>query len=334
MSKIYQKSISAIMAICCTCLFTGCETETTFSTTETTINPEDVSEEQFIEIVSPEEVALCQVSGKNAIIDFIQNKKRKEWEEVSEIPKQAKLQYFIISYEKVTDEFWQKRGAPEISMEEEKLYEYNGNFYIESVFGDYVTNYCIPTPSGEYMVKLAQNGSDILDKNEIFAYWDADNFDVENKEEAVLNGSDEIFETENELNNYLYSADELAKVSKEQRLEISCQDFGIICTMTDLEEIADFYNQIKRSTWLEIEDLPEEKKNICEIAIYQMERHTIRKNLIENEKMILFEAKNQYYILDVIPSYSSDIDDMEICYSIQDNIASYIKKLVNENVSP
>ena len=27
--------------------------------------------------------------------------------------------------------------------------------------------------------------------------------------------------------------------------------------MTDLEEIADFYNQMKRSTWLEIEDLPE-----------------------------------------------------------------------------
>lgn len=304
MSKIYQKFISAIIAICCTCLFTGCETETTFSTIETTINPEDVSEEQFIEIVSPEEVALCQVIGKNAIIDFIQNKKLKEWEEVSEIPKQAELQYFIISYEKVTDEFWQKRGAPEISMGEEKLYEYNGDFYIESVFGDYVTNYCIPASSGEYIVKLAQNGSDILDKNEIFG-------------------------TENELNNHLYSADELAKVSKEQRLEISCQDFGIICTMTDLEEIADFYNQIKRSTWLEIEDLPEEKNNICEITIYQLKRHTIRKNLIENEKMVLFEAQNQYYILDVIPSYSSDIDDMKICYSIQDNIASYIKKLVN-----
>ena len=322
MSKIYQRFRPAIIAICCTCLLTGCETETT-------INPEDVSEEQFIEIVSPEEVVLCQVIGKNAIIDFIQNKKLKEWEEVSEIPKQAELQYFIISYEKVTDEFWQKRGAPEISIGEEKLYEYNGDYYIESVFGDYVTNYCIPAPSGEYIVKLAQNGSDILDKNEIFAYWDANNFDVENEEKAVLNGSDEIFGTENELNNHLFSADELAKVSKEQKLEISCQDFGIICTMTDLEEIADFYNQIKRSTWLEIEDLPEEKNNICEITTYQLKRHTIGKNLIENEKMVLFEAQNQYYILDVIPGYSSDIDDMKICYSIQDNIASYIQKLVN-----
>lgn len=329
MSKIYQKFISAIIAICCTCPLTGCEKETTFSAIETTINPEDVSEEQFIEIVSPEEVVLCQVIGKNEIIDFIQNKKLKEWEEVSEIPKQAELQYFIISYEKVTDEFWQQRGAPEISIGEENLYEYNGDFYIESVFGDYVTNYCIPASLGEYIITLAQNSSDILDKNEIFAYWDANNFDVENKEKAVLNGSDEIFGTENEWNNHLYSADELAKVSKEQKLEISCQDLGIICTMTDLEEIADFYNQIERSTWLEIEDLPEEKNNICEITIYQLERHTIGKNLIENEKMVLFEAQNQYYILDVIPSYSSDLDDMKICYSIQDNIASYIQKLVN-----
>lgn len=101
--------------------------------------------------------------------------------------------------------------------------------------------------------------------------------------------------------------------------------------MTDLEEIADFYNQIKRSTWLEIEDLPEEKSNICEITTYQLERHTTKKNLVENEKLVLFQAQNQYYILDIIPSHSSDIEDMESCYSIQDNIASYIKKLANLN---
>ena len=331
MSKIHQNFMLGIIAMCCICLLTGCETEKTFSTMETTINPEEVSEEQFIEIVSPEEVVLCQLIGKNAVIDFIQNEKSEEWEEVSEIPKQAKLQYLIISYEKVTDEFWQKSGAPEISVGEEKLYEYNGDFYIESVFGDYVTNYRIPASSGEYMVELAQNGSDILDKNEIFANWDVNNFEVETEEEAVWNGSDEIFEAENEGNNQLFSADDLAKVSKEQKLEISCQDLGIICTMTDLEEIADFYNQIKRSTWLEIEDLPEEKSNICEITTYQLERHTTRKNLVENEKLVLFEAQNQYYILDIIPSHSSDIEDMEICYSIQDNIASYIKKLANLN---
>ena len=86
------------------------------------------------------------------------------------------------------------------------------------------------------------------------------------------------------------------QVSKEQKLEISCQDSEIVCTMTDLEEIADFYNQIKRETWVEIEGLPEGKSNICAITIYQLERHTIEKNLIEDEKLTLFEAQNQYYM--------------------------------------
>lgn len=320
-----------IIAMYCIFLLTGCETEKTYSRMETMINPEEISEEQFFEIVSPEEVVLCQIIKKNTIIDFIQNEKIEEWEEVNEIPKQAELQYFIISYEKVTDEFWLERGAPEISMGEEKLYEYNGDFYIESVFGDYVTNYHIPALSGEYIVKLARNGSDILDKNDIFASWDVNNFDVENKGDANFKGLDEILGTENESNNHSYSADELAKVSKEQKLEIFCQDLGIVCTMTDLEEIADFYNQIKRGTWLEIEDLPVEKSNICEITTYQLERHTTRKNLVENEKMVLLEAQNQYYILDVIPSHSSDMEDMEIYYSIPEDIANYIKNLENLN---
>lgn len=216
-------------------------------------------------------------------------------------------------------------------MGEEKLYEYNGDFYIESDFGDYVTNYYIPVSSGEYIVELARNGSNILDKNDIFASWDVNNFDVENEKQADLKGLDEILGTKNESNNHFYSADELAKVSKEQKLEISCHDLGIVCTMTDLEEIADFYNQIKRSTWLEIEDLPVEKSNICEIRTYQLERHTTRKNLVENEKMVLLEAQNQYYILDVIPSLSLDMDDLEIYYSIPEDIANYIKKLENWN---
>lgn len=330
MSKI-KKFIPAILAMYCICLLTGCETENTDSRIETMINPEEISEEQFIEIVSPKEVVLCQVIENNTIIDFIQNEKTEEWEKVNEIPKQAQLQYYIFSYEKVTDEFWLERGAPEISVGEEKLYEYNGDFYIESDVGDYVTNHRIPASSGEYIVKLAQTGSDITDKNDIFASWGVNSFDVENEREVDLKGFDRILGTESESNHHSYRADELAKVSKEQKLEISCQDLGIVCTMTDLEEIADFYNQIKRGTWLEIEDLPAEKNNICEITTYQLERHTTRENLIENEKMVLLEAQNQYYILDVIPSHSSDRDDMEIYYSIPEDIANYIKNLKSLN---
>lgn len=52
---------------------------------------------------------------------------------------------------------------------------------------------------------------------------------------------------------------------------------------------------------------------------------------IENEKLILFETQNQYYIHDIIPNYSEDIDDMETFYSISNDIGNYIKKLANQN---
>lgn len=331
MRKVYKNFIRSIVAAGCICLFTGCGIVKSYSGAETTVNAEEISEEQLFEIASPEEIVLCQVVEPNAIIVFIQNEKIKEWEYVNEIPMQAKLQYTITSYEKIADEFWKEKGMPEISIGKDILYEDNGDFYIESIF-ESDSSYCrIPTSAGEYIMELARNGSDILDKNDIFASWGINNFDVENEGETVLKEQDKILKSENEGGNQLYNADELANVSKEQKIEIFDQDLNIVWTMTDLEKIADFYNQIKRETWLEIECLPEEKSNICEITIYQLERHTREKNLIENEKLILFEAQNQYYIQDVIPSCSEDIDDMEIFYSIPNDIGNYINKLANQN---
>lgn len=328
MGKGYKNLIRSIAAGCI-CLFTGCGIVKSYSGAEITVNAEEISEEQFLEIVSPENIVLGQVVEPNEVIAFIQNEKMEEWEDVSEIPVQAELQYIIISYEKITENFWLEKGAPEISIGKYALYEDNGDFYIEDAFeGD--STYCrIPVSAGEYIMKQAGNGSDILDKNDIFASWGIDDFGIE--KEAVLKEPYKIVKSENEDGYHLYSADELAKVSKEQKLEIFDQDSELVHTMKDLEEIADFYNQIKRETWLEIECLPEEKSNICEITIYQLERHTREKHLIENEKWILFEAQNQYYIHDIIPNDSEDMDDMEIFYSIPNDIGDDINKLANQN---
>ena len=96
MSKSNKKFILFIIAVWCICLFTGCGTKTASSRAETTINAEEISEEQFFEIASPEEIVLCQIAEPNAIIAFIQNEKMEEWEYVSEIPMQAKLQYMFL----------------------------------------------------------------------------------------------------------------------------------------------------------------------------------------------------------------------------------------------
>ncbi len=330
MRKVYRNFIRSIVAAGCICLFTGCGIVKSYSGAGTMVNAEEISEEQFLEIVSPEKIVLCQVVEPNEVIAFIQNEKMEEWEDVSEIPVQAELQYIIISYEKVTENFWLERGVPEISIGKEALYEDNGDFYIEDVFeGD--STYCrIPVSAGEYIMKLAGNGSDILDKDDIFALWGINDSGIEKAEEAFLKEPDKILRSENEDGYHLYSADELAKVSKEQRLEIFDKDSELVYTMKDLEEIADFYNRIKRETWLERESLPEEKSNICEITRYQLERHTFEKNLIGNEKLILFEAQNQYYIHDIIPNCSEDMDDMESFYSIPNDIGNYINKLANQ----
>ena len=244
MRKLYKNFIRSMVAAGCICLSTGCGTVKSYSGAETTVNAEEISEEQFLEIVSPEKIVLCQVVEPNDVIAFIQNEKMEEWEYVSEIPMQAELQYIIISYEKVTEKFWVEKGAPEISIGKYALYEDNGEFYTEDAFeGD--STYCrIPVSAGEYIMKLAENGSDILYKNDIFASWGINDFGIENEEEAVLKEPDEILKSENEDDYHLYSADELAKVSKEQKLEIFDQDSELVCTMKDLEEIAAFRNQI------------------------------------------------------------------------------------------
>lgn len=334
MRKVYRNLIRSIVAAGCICLFTGCGIVKSYSSAKTTVNAEEISEEQFLEIVSPEKIVLCQVVEPNEVIAFIQNEKIEEWEDVSEIPMQAELQYIIISYAKITENFWLEKGAPEISIGKYALYEDNGDFYVEDTFEGYSTYCRIPVSAGEYIMKLVGNESDILDKDDIFALWGINDFGIENEEEAALKEPYKILKSENEDGYHfyhLYSADELAKVSKEQKLEIFDRDSELVCTMKDLEEIADFYNRIKRETWLEMECLPEEKSNVCEITIYQLERHTRKKNLIENEKLILFEAQNQYYLHEIIPNCSEDMDDMETFYSIPNDIGNYINKLANQD---
>lgn len=316
-----KKLIFAITLMCCITLLVGCEIKKTPETDNAlaaTINLEDVSEEQLIEFVSTEDIVIFQINGKNDIANYLQNANRTEWEEINEIPARAELQYIIMSYEKVTDEFWLEKGAPEISTGKEQFYEDNGIFYIKELFEDNLVNYHIPVSTGKYIVNLVQEGSDISDKNDIFVSWGVKDFDLD-----IFDS----FSGGNAAKSYPYSADVLADVSKEQKIEIVFQNPEATYTMTDLEEIAEFYNQIKRDTWTEIGQIPDEKKDICAITIYQLERHTKEKNLVENEKMTVFKVQNQYYILDIIPGTLSGMKDMKIYYSIPNDVANYIKEI-------
>ena len=52
-----------MVAAGCICLSTGCGIVKSYSGAETTVNAEEISEEQFLEIVSPEKIVLCQVQS-------------------------------------------------------------------------------------------------------------------------------------------------------------------------------------------------------------------------------------------------------------------------------
>lgn len=323
--------------LCSVCLLSGCGTLKVSgeeSLPEAVIDPDDISEEQLIEILLPDETVVCQVNEKEGLTAYMQNTNFAGWDEVDTIPNQAELRYIIMSYEKVTDEFFLENGAPEVTIGEEWLYDDNGDFYIKDVFEGDVTNYHIPALAGEYIMKLPQNGSDIKDKNDILASWGINGFDTDSTKASAAETFDAISEEENEIDeadSHTYSAGELAMVSKEQKIEISLQDSDTIYTMTNLEEIANFYNRLKHNTWTEIELLPEEAHPICVVTTFQLERHTSGKNLVENEILTLLKAKDQFYIRDIIPSDLSDEADMEIYYSIPDDVAGYIEDTAKQN---
>jgi len=175
---------------------------------------------------------------------------------------EAELQYIIMSYEKVTDEFWLEKGASEISIGEEQFYEDSGNFYIKEFFEDNPVNYHILVSTGKYIVNLVQKGSDNSDKNDIFASWGVKDFEPGSTKDLDLDIFDG-FRGGNAAKSHSYSVDELADVSKEQKIEIVFQNPEATYMMTELEGIAEFYNQIKRDTWTEIGQIPDEKNDIC-----------------------------------------------------------------------
>ena len=191
MDEKRNKILYASVIMCLISLFTGCSAERPGAA----INPEDVAEEQFVEFVSPDREVVCQVIGKEGVLSYLQNTNFSEWMQCNEIPASAELQYFIVSYEKVTEDFFLKRGAPEITVGERQLYEDAGDYYIKTISYDNETNYYIPVSAGEYMVKQAQQGSDIVNRNDIFLSWGVKDF---------------------EIDSHFYLPDESADVSEEQ----------------------------------------------------------------------------------------------------------------------
>ena len=305
---------------------------------ETSINPDDVQEEQLIEILSPQKTIVCQITGKTALIDYFEHENFAKWEQADAVPQEARLQRIVMSYEKVTDDFWLKRGAPSISTGEEWLYAHNGAFYLKA-FSDSgeETAYRIPADAGKYMMELAQESSGYLEKEDIFASWGIDREDMDAelaKETSTDTLSGEVFQEtagkEKGESRHIYTAKDLKRVSREQKLEVHYLDSDMVFTVTDLEEIADFYNQIRRDTWTEAEGLPEGSRKLCTLTSYQLQRHTTQKNLVENEELNVYNFQDAYYILDRIPGSLAGVEDMERCYLVSNEVAEYITGMASD----
>lgn len=308
-------------------LFSGCATNSA-AKTDTAISREEVSEEQFIEIASPDGAVMRQITDLDSIIEYIENIDILQWKELDTIPAQAALLYTFTSYEKVTDPYWLEQGSPKISVTKDALYQKDANYYIEmDSLNDNDTDfivYEIPVSEGEYLTNIAKKSSAVQDKNDIFITWGIDDFDI-NRTENNTNGEKTGMVDEMMEDGISYSVEDMKRVSREQKIEIDFADTETKYTSTDLKTIADFYNNIKRNDWKEVSEIPSDKQEICTITIFQLERHTNNSHFIENETLVLYESKGEYFILDIIPPFSSEQEAMEIYYSVSADVAAYME---------
>lgn len=336
----YRITLMSI-ALCLSFLFTGlaagCQS----------VTENDVSKEQLIEIAEPDGNVIGQITDTKAILRYFNEQDISNWEEVASIPKEAETKFIYTTYAKILENVFLQEGKPPISVGQEILYQDSKGFYIENkiLYDSSVQDmyYKLSDKAGKYMLELSglsEISDKIVDKSEIFAAWGIEDFNFEEyKEIESADQNDDMKDIDEDEYYDLdysaytmrdigeFSAEELAEVSKEQKVEISFSEDNIY-TITSLEEIADFYNNIYMNKWKEVKSIPVSKEEICEIGRYQLKRRSPHKTLALAERIYLYKSGGEYYILSSIPDISDNEGmTMELMYQIPKESGKYIEGL-------
>lgn len=298
---------------------------------------EEVSQEQFLEITEPEHMEVIrQLTDPSAILEYSENEEIEKWDNIPSLPEDAIPLYIFTSYAKVTEPAFQKDGMPQIVIGEEILYQGPDAFYIEerTLPDDSLSTlyYQIPDKTGKYLQSLAKKEGEIRDKKEFFVSWGIQE-DITELQRTPSPEESAIQETPLPTNRPLadlppFRAEDLAKVSKKQRLEITVPSQDTPVIITDLEEIADFYNHLEMPQWTEVSSLPSDSQEQCTILRYQQNRKTASHELIETEHLTLYQFEDTYYLHSTIPPITSETPSMESYYQIPSGAAKYLEDFI------
>ena len=71
-------------------------------------------------------------------------------------------------------------------------------------------------------------------------------------------------------------------------------------------------------------------RKLCTLTSFQFQRHTTKKNLVENEELNVYNFQDAYYILDRIPGSLAGAEDMDRCYLVSNEVAEYIMGMASD----
>lgn len=272
----------------------------------------DSNKKQFIEIVTQDDDCVGIIDNSEKIKAFIEHMDMDSWEYNTHFSEEAKLLYSYVTYEVVDDEFFLKGQDQYVVKSMMDLYKQGYEYYVVI---DETTNK-ISEDIGIYMSEPEKIGLNTLKSaQDILDEWGIPIKDITNEDSTVLDDEDE---------NEVYSEEDVASVSKEQKIEICDEEDEVVFSTSDISVITDILNTTQSSNWHEIARCPDGVKEVCKIKKFSQKKKQIKKELVVDYTDTLYSYGDEYYIEHRMPDVEGKLDDYVECYKVPDEIANYI----------
>lgn len=276
----------------------------------------DSNKNQFIEIVTQDGDCVGIIDDSKKIKDFIEHLDMDSWEYNTYFSEDAKLLYSYVTYEIVDDEFFLKGQDPYVVKSTMDLYKQGQEYYVVI---DETTNK-ISEDIGIYISEPEKIGLNTSKSAQIFLdEWGHQIKDIINEDNTL----------DDEEESEVYSKEDVASVSKEQKIEICDGEDEVVFSTSDISVITDILNAAQTSNWQEIDQWPDEAKKICTIKKYSLKRKQIEKELVADYIDTIYFYGDEYYIEHRMSGVEGKLDDYVKYYKVSDEIVDYIISYLN-----
>ncbi len=105
---------------------------------------------------------------------------------------------------------------------------------------------------------------------------------------------------------------------------------GIFLPVYDGQEASDVYPCPLETQQFSLYNRFWKAATLNTLTSFQFQRHTTKKNLVENEELNVYNFQDAYYILDRIPGSLAGTEDMDRCYLVSNEVAEYIMGMASD----